>query len=112
MSHPERTVKNVPIERVFPEGLQTHLVTNMMAQFQPEWFVLSFFEMWPPPVLGDTEQERQKALDEIESVQATCVARLVVPPSQMREIVKTLQENLENYDRAIGTQPPQPAEEK
>jgi len=64
-------------------------------------FILSFFEVWPPAILGETDEEKQEMLDSLESVEAKCVARLVVTPSRMREFIAVMNENLSNYERLI-----------
>lgn len=93
--------KQVQLQRTYPENLQSHFVVNMVVQHQPDMFILSFFEVWPPAILGETDEEKQEMLDSLESVEAKCVARLVVTPSRMREFVAVMNENLSNYERLI-----------
>lgn len=101
----ERIVaKKVRIERTYPEDLQSHFVSNVVVQHQPDVFILSFFEVWPPTILGDTDKEKQKALEAVDRVEAKCVARLVLTPSKMREFVETMAENLQNYETMMQMQ--------
>lgn len=97
----ERIEKKVRLQRTYPENLQSHFVASLIVQHQPEMFVLSFFEVWPPAVLGETDEEKQAILDSIESVEAKCVARLVVTPSKMREFLDVMNENLTNYEQLM-----------
>lgn len=92
--------KKIRLERTYPEVLQSHFVSNIVVQHRPEYFILSFFEVWPPPILGDNE-EKQEILESLEMIEAKCVARLVVPPSAMREFVEVMTENLENYEQMM-----------
>lgn len=94
--------KRVRIERVYPDNLATHFVTSFVAQHQPDHFVISFFELFMPPILGETAEERQRIVDEIDGVQAKCVARIVVTPDKMRELVSVLSDNLETYHKTMA----------
>ncbi|MEK6409344.1 MAG: DUF3467 domain-containing protein [Acidobacteriota bacterium] len=87
--------KLVRINRIFPDDLPSHFVSHVVVQHQPDHFILSFFEVWPPVIVEETEEARRRAAEQIESVDAKCVARLVVTPSRMEEIVAVISENLE-----------------
>ena len=93
--------RKVRIERVYPENLSSHFVSNLVVQHQPDYFTLSFFEVWPPPILGDTDEEKRAALDALDYVEANCVARLVVTPDTMREFVRIMSENLGNFEAML-----------
>ena len=93
-----KSYKEVKLERVFPDDLESHFVTNVVIQHQEECFILSFFETWPPPVLGDTPEEIRASIDSIQKVEAKCVARLVVPPSKMRDFLSVMNENYQKYE--------------
>lgn len=93
--------KGISLHRTYPETLDSHFVSNIVVQHQPDHFIISFFEVWPPPILGDTPEERRRALESIEEVEAKCVARLVVTPARMREFIDTMSENWERYQRAM-----------
>jgi len=96
--------KTLTVKRIYPPDLRTYFVQNAVAQHQPDCFILSFFEVWPPLVLGETEEERLREVASLESIDATCVARFVLTPSRMREIVGVLSDNLKKYDAQIGGQ--------
>jgi hypothetical protein len=104
MSSEKIVAKKIRIERVYPEDLQSHFVSNIVVQHQPEAFILSFFEVWPPAVLGESEEEKKLAMDAIDHVEAKCVARLVLTPSKMREFLETMSENLQNYEQMMQSQ--------
>jgi hypothetical protein len=93
--------KQVPIERFFPEGLTSRFVNNVVVQHQNDSFIISFFEVIPPLILGDTEEERERILNSINSVKAECVARLIVSPQKMEEIIAAMSQNLQNYQKMI-----------
>jgi hypothetical protein len=95
---------SIPIEHVFPDELQTYFIETAVAQFLPDHFILSFFEVWPPALSGETVEQQVAALSKMPSIRAKCVSRLVVTPSKMREIIKTFTVNLENYEKALEAQ--------
>jgi hypothetical protein len=101
MSGEEIVAKKIRIERIYPADLQSHFVSNIVVQHQPDMFILSFFEIWPPPILGESEEEKQRELDALDHVEAKCVARLAVTPSKMKEFLETMSENLRNYERMM-----------
>jgi hypothetical protein len=104
--------RRVSLKRVYPDDLDSHFVSNVVVQHQPDHFIISFFEVWPPPILGKTAEERQEALDAIQEVEAKCVARLVVTPTRMRELIDTLSENWDTYQRAVTLSPSAEPEEE
>lgn len=91
--------KNVRIVRQFPDDLQTHFISNMTIQHQADHFILSFFEIWPPAILADTDEERQEIIDKIETIEAKCVARIVLTPEKMKEVATVINENIVNFDK-------------
>jgi hypothetical protein len=91
-------MKKLRIDRIYPDDLQSHFVSNIVVQHQADYFTLSFFEIWPPAIFGETEEEKQQALDAMEQVEAKCVARLVLTPAKMKEFVQVMSENLSNHE--------------
>jgi hypothetical protein len=82
--------------------LESHFVTNFVVQHQPDHFVLSFFEVWPPPILGDTEKERQDQIEKVDYIDANCVARVIVTPDKMSEFLHTISENIKKYEEMMS----------
>jgi hypothetical protein len=97
------TEKRVPLKRTYPPDLQSHFVMNIVVQHQPDYFVLSFFEIWPPPVLGETDEDRLEEIEQIEEVEARCVARLVVTPEKMRDFIGVMSTNFQNWEAKFAT---------
>lgn len=93
--------KEVKLRRIYPDDLSSHLVANLVVQHQPDIFILSFFEVWPPPILGRTEEDMQKEIEAIDQIDIKCVARLAVTPARMKEFVAIMSENLQNFEREI-----------
>ena len=96
-----RSERAVPIKRTYPSDLKSHFVANLAVQHQQESFVLTFFEVWPPPIFGDTVEEKQKAMEAVKEVEATCVARLVVTPQRMRDFIRVMADNVGQYEKVM-----------
>jgi len=88
--------KSVRIVFHVPENIVARYATNVVVQHTEHEFIVSFFELERPPLLGSPEQiaEQLKQLDE---VRAKCVARIIVAPRRMEGFVKAMQENLSKY---------------
>ena len=86
----------VPIEWRVPDSIVTRYANQMVAQFQEGEFIISFFEVRAPVLLG-TPEERRAQLMKLNSVPAECVARIVVAAERMPEFVNALKMNLDRY---------------
>ena len=63
-------------------------------------FILSFFEAEVPILLG-TPDENLARLQSIGSVKAHCVARIIVSPNRMTELLRILGENYSRYQARL-----------
>jgi hypothetical protein len=86
----------LPIEWYYPEDIISRYATNMVVQHTEHEFIISFFEIQPPVVLGEIEA-REAQLDKIESVRANCIARVIVAPERLAEFIQVLQDNWDKY---------------
>ena len=102
MSEEKLVRHELKLERTYPDDLQTHFVIELTVQSQRDYFILSFFESWPPPLIGETEEEIQEQLEQIgSSVEAKCVARLVVPAEKMKSFIDAMARNHAKWERMI-----------
>lgn len=85
------------VEWRFPEGMATRWTNNFVVQTQGDDFVLSFFEIRPPLVLGSLEEQREQ-LAALSTVQAEGVARVVMSAQKMQELIQLLQGQFERYE--------------
>ena len=92
--------KNIPIEWHVPEGLPTVYANNVVVQHTDSEFIVSFFQAFPPLLLGDPEQV-QKQVEALEAVRAQCVAKIVITPAKMETIIGAL---VQNYTRFLTKQ--------
>jgi hypothetical protein len=93
---PSAVNHELPIEWSIPGDMVGQYATNMLVQMNPHEFIISFFQLYPPPVLGSPEEQKAK-LAEMTSVQATCISRVIVAAERMPEFVRVLQETLARY---------------
>ena len=97
----EKGRKEVPIEFV-PSDIPGLYATNIVVQHTPTEFVISFWEVKAPPILGTTEEEKKATFEGVEQVPAHCVARVVVSPGRMKGFAGAMQENWESYHRKFS----------
>ena len=90
------SMKALPIVYEVPDDLGAQYATNLVIQHSNHEFVLSFFEIIPPVILGSPE-ERVAQLKDVTAVRARCLARIVVAAGRMQGFVEAMQENLSNY---------------
>ncbi len=94
MSEEARQV-SLKLEWRIPEGLAGRYATNMVVQRTEHEFILSFFEAYPPMVIGSPDEIKAQ-LEQLETVRAECIARIIVAASRMPEFVEVLQKNLQH----------------
>lgn len=79
-----------------PEGIRTQFATNLVAQHTDHEFIVTFFEVLPPILVGTPEVQKQQ-VEAIKEVRGTCLARIVIPASRMPDFIQVLQENHRRY---------------
>ena len=50
--------KMVPIKWHYPDSIVTRYATNFVVQHTDREFIISFFEAWPPVIIGTPEEKR------------------------------------------------------
>lgn len=95
MSENKHEIK-VPIDWNYPENIISRYATNLIVQHSEHEFILSFFEVFPPVLLGSPDEQKKQAA-EIKSIKSECVARVVVSADRMADFVRVLQDNLTQY---------------
>jgi hypothetical protein len=86
--------KALPIEWHVPDDIPIRYATNIVVQRLENEYLISFFEVRPPIVLGSPEEVATK-VNSLDSIRANCVAQIMVAENKMPEFVKALQLNLE-----------------
>jgi len=99
MSEKIPQVQQLPIEWNIPDDLVARYATNMAVQRLENEFLISFFEIKPPIILGEPANIEEK-LKELKSIRANCVAQIIVSVDKMPDFVRGLESNLKLSKRA------------
>ncbi len=86
--------RKVPIEWHFPEGVSAKYATNITVQRTEHEYIVSFFEIYPPLIVGDSPADVAKQVENIKSVAAECIARIIIAADRFPEFLSVLQANL------------------
>jgi hypothetical protein len=89
---PEVHGKPIPVDWHIPEDLPILFVNNMTIQFTEHEFILTFYELAPPPLLGPLAEQK---LEQMEKVSAVAVARIAVAAGRLPGFIKAMTHNLE-----------------
>jgi hypothetical protein len=98
MAETSAVERRIPIEWHVPEGFVSQFANNMVVQRMGNDFFVYFFQIKPPIILGPPEFREAQA-KRIESVRAECVASVAIAADKLPEFIKTLQENLEKFQK-------------
>lgn len=86
--------KPIPIDWQVPEDLSVFFTNNMTIQHTGHEFILTFYQVTPPLLLGPLAEQR---LEQMEEVPAVAVARVAVSAGRLPDFIKAMQENLERH---------------
>lgn len=111
MSDAEETTNRRPIVWQSPEGIRSKIATNLVVQHTEHEFILSFFEIKSPLILG-TAEEKAEQLANIETVFASCVARIVITPGRMEQFLHLMKENFDNFVKKLDEEEQEPEEQE
>jgi hypothetical protein len=92
----QRQEYKIPLEHLIPEDLELKFVNNITVQQTDHEFLVGFYQVRPPLILGTLEERRAKA-EQIGPVRAKCVAYIAMPPGRLKEFIAVLQDNLDKY---------------
>lgn len=80
----------IPIDWHVPDSLVSHYATNITVQRSEHEYIVSFFEVTPPLIIGPPDVVKA-GLQEIGSVRAVCVARVIIAAGRMPSFILALQ---------------------
>jgi hypothetical protein len=89
------------INRIIPEELPLNFVNDIIIQHEPDFFMLSFFQLLPPAIIGDTDEEKLQIARSIKTIDSKCVARMVITPRKMRRFLEVISQNLQKYEEKM-----------
>jgi hypothetical protein len=91
----DRAVMQLPIHWLIPENISSRYANNIVIQHTEDEFVLSFFEIHPPLMLGLSEEVSEEQLPD--AVEAECVARIIVSRNKIESFIEALETNFARY---------------
>jgi hypothetical protein len=89
--------KWLPLEYYVPDHIQSRYATHLLVQNTEHEFILSFFELQEPFLMGDTPEEIGQQLERLECVRAKCVGRVIIAAHRMPAFIDAMQKNLEKH---------------
>ena len=94
-----------------PEEVPILHANAFVCQFDPQTFdsiTLTVGQLTPPAITGGTDAEREEQVRNVAFVPIKPVVRLALTPARARELVATLEANLDQLDRARQPMPGDP----
>jgi hypothetical protein len=82
----------------WPEPGNAVYANNVVVQRDDDIIHLAFFQINPPLVLAESDQERESLWENVNSVNASPVVRVVIPQSKVRRLIEVLSEQLEKSE--------------
>lgn len=98
MTEEKLVQKQLRIVRNIPDDLQSFFIDHVVVQHDQEKFILTFYELFPPLYVQEGDIDLSK-FNELDSVEAKCVARIVVTPKRMEQFYKALTNNIEKFKK-------------
>lgn len=87
---------SIPVDWHIADSLKSQYASNVFVQAGEYEIIISFFQTQLPLLTG-TPEENVKKLEQLGSVQAECVGRMIVHPDLVPKIISALQTTLDNY---------------
>ena len=87
---------NVSIDWQIPDNIQSKYASNVYVQAGEYEITLSFFETFIPVFSGSPEENRAR-IEQLGTVPAKCVARVVISPDLAPKLIQALQTGLDGY---------------
>jgi len=88
----------IPVKYVVPDEIVTQYVTDMVVQHSDQEFLISFWEIQRPVLLG-SEEERKAQIQMIKFLENRCIARFAITPERMQKFLDAMKENLDRYHK-------------
>jgi hypothetical protein len=89
----------IPVKRGGFPAKDTVFANDIVIQHMGDHFIVSFFQIMPPLIIGDTQEERDKTLSQISEIEAQCVGRIVLTPEGLQELIEHADQNYKNWQQ-------------
>jgi hypothetical protein len=87
---PQTNSVAIPIEYDIPPSILTRLATQVTIQGDPSGWYLTFYEAFPPFIVGTPDEVRSE-LEKVKSLRAECVARVFIPAARVPEFLAAIE---------------------
>ena len=84
------TMRSIPVEWHVPDEMRALYATHIVVQQAENETFLLFFQAQPPIIIGDDQQKREQ-LNALPAVKAECVAKIVMSPTKLPDVINLLQ---------------------
>jgi hypothetical protein len=101
----------VPVAWLGVEEVPILLATAFVSQFDPvtlDSLTLTVGQVTMPAIMGNSDKERQEQIERIAYVPIRPIVRLGLTPARARELIATLQANLDQLEEATKLNPGDP----
>jgi len=95
---PERDAISVPLVWVGTDDLPVQFLNQFVGLVQPNEIFLMLGSLVPPPIMGDTAEERKAQARSVPFVPIKPIVRLALTPERLKELISVLQQTMENYE--------------
>lgn len=99
----EPKLKKVAINYVFPPDQTVAYSNNVTVQGDGSVYLINFFHVQAPMVVGSKE-EQAKIIDQLHTIDAKCVSKVIIPEHLMAGLIEALQSNHQKKTEATNLQ--------
>lgn len=92
--------KILPI--AWPTDVPAAYANNVVAQKDDGMLLLTFFQVNPPYLIAETDDERKKMVEEMESLNALVTAKVAIPLSAVPALLRVVQYHAESSSEKDG----------
>jgi hypothetical protein len=106
-SHQTDDTFTLLLEYQHAEQVTTHWANRYVVQHDNNVFILSFFELLPPIILGTTQEARNAEIARLGgTIRPKGVARILIPADRMEDFIGILNKQLDKYhaDNPVETE--------
>jgi hypothetical protein len=111
MEGDDPTSVEVPVAWIGPEDVPIHTANAFVSQFDSQTLdllILTVGQLTPPAIQGTTVEERKEQAENVAFVPIKPIVRLGLTPARAREVIATLQANLDQLEDALKLRPRDP----
>jgi hypothetical protein len=101
----------VPLAWMGPEDVPINAANAFVSQYDPQtldYLILTVGQLTPPAIVGATPEEREEQVRNVAFVPIKPIVRLGLTPARARELIATLQANLDQLEQVRTVRPEDP----